>query len=327
MDTIVMFDTSQGSDNLGDYIIMESIFSEMKHIFAGKYLLRYPTHLPLRHLYNTRGGQGLVTKNIARADYKFIGGTNIIKKSLRTLNPIWNINTFDVPQYEGCITIGCGLERTFTEVNRYTQSIYQRIFSKQYIHSVRDERTKVFFENLGLRAINTGCAVMWGLTPEHCQAIPRTKADSVVFTLTDYEMNPVLDQVLIDTLKRAYSNVFFWPQGPGDYAYFKSLEHIEGIRTVNPTIEDFAALLDTQIDYIGTRLHGGIYALRHKCRSIILTVDERMRNINENCCLPLLEREDIGQLLQKIHSAFDTDVQINTAGIRQWKEQFGFYDT
>lgn len=90
-----------------------------------------------------------------------------------------------------------------------------------YYHSVRDERSKRYVEDvLGLKAINTGCVTMWALTPDFCAQIPAKKADNVVFTLTARAKANPRDQMLIDTLKREYDRVSFWIQGDKDEAYF-----------------------------------------------------------------------------------------------------------
>ncbi|MEI3046520.1 MAG: polysaccharide pyruvyl transferase family protein [Romboutsia timonensis] len=64
--------------------------------------------------------------------------------------------------------------------------MYSKILSKNYIHSVRDERTKRFVEELGYKAINTGCPTMWKFNDEFCKEVPTKKSDKVIFTLTDY---------------------------------------------------------------------------------------------------------------------------------------------
>ena len=38
---------------------------------------------------------------------------------------------------------------------------------------------------------------MWGLTNEHCQDIPKTKSENVVFTLIDYNKDIINDYELI----------------------------------------------------------------------------------------------------------------------------------
>lgn len=37
------------------------------------------------------------------------------------------------------------------------------------------KKTKVFLEEMGFKAWNTGCPTLWGLTPEFCTEIPSKK--------------------------------------------------------------------------------------------------------------------------------------------------------
>ena len=77
------------------------------------------------------------------------------------------------------------------------------------------------------------------------------------------------------------------------------------------------------IDYVGTRLHAGISALSKCHRTIIISIDNRARNIGKDTGLPIVEREDIETLLQqKIYSEFVTDLRIPIDNIKQWKNQF-----
>ena len=44
---ILMFDTSLGTQNIGDYIIMDSINSEMKYLIEDSFVARFSTHTPI----------------------------------------------------------------------------------------------------------------------------------------------------------------------------------------------------------------------------------------------------------------------------------------
>ncbi len=44
---ILMFDTSLGTQNIGDYIIMDSINSEMKYLIEDSFIARFSTHTPI----------------------------------------------------------------------------------------------------------------------------------------------------------------------------------------------------------------------------------------------------------------------------------------
>lgn len=103
--------------------------------------------------------------------------------------------------------------------------MYRKILSDKYIHSVRDQHTyKYVVDELGLKAINTGCATMWGLDKEHCSFIKESKSNNVVFTLTDYARDMDLDLYMINLLTEVYENVYFWPQGSEDFNYLSELD-------------------------------------------------------------------------------------------------------
>lgn len=322
MNNCVIFDTSYGSFNMGDYIINECANKELEKVFNSNFCVRIGTHTPVAHSYQLCKKRKPV-QFINNAKYKFIIGTNIVKTSLIWPWPDWNVNIFNCSPYKNTILVGVGLSGNKKKANFYTRCMYKKMFSKDYIHSTRDERTKVFLEKLGFKAINTGCPTMWALTSDFCKKIPKSKSQNVVFTLTDYGMNKELDQKLIDILVRNYKNVYIWIQGSNDYDYFKSFNNIDNIKIVSPNVSSYHNFLESNdVDYVGTRLHAGIYALRHCRRTIILAIDNRARDMKETYNLNILEREKIDELDSIINSEFETNIKINTDNINRWKSQF-----
>ena len=79
---------------------------------------------------------------------------------------------------------------------------------------------------------------------------------------------------------------------------------------------------DKSVDYVGTRLHAGIYALRHKVRSIIIAIDNRARDMSKTYSLNTIDRNNIDELSKMINSDFKTNIKINTKEIEKWKSQF-----
>ena len=77
------------------------------------------------------------------------------------------------------------------------------------------------------------------------------------------------------------------------------------------------------IDYVGTRLHAGMFALQHQVRTIILAIDNRTRDINASYHLQVVERSQIRkELAAKINSDFATAITIRQANIDKWLSQF-----
>lgn len=325
MKKIVLFDPSYGTSNQGDLIINEAVMKEMKFLFSNNYLVRYSTHSPLMHLHQLLK-KNFISRNCEPSYLKFLGGSNIFKHDLFRYTLDWNINIFTKHLYQNTVSIGGGSEGNPMTMNWYTRHIYKTILSKEYAHSTRDEKTKAFLESLGLRAINTGCPTTWSLTGAHCRMIPSAKSKDVVFTLTDYSMDPKKDQELIDILIKNYRNVFFWIQGTEDLDYFNTFKNIESIKLVSPNVEAYGELLSRgDVDYVGTRLHAGIYAMQHKVRSIILIIDNRTRDMKSSYGLNAIERNDINQLETMIKSDFKTDIRIDEEKINLWKRQFENY--
>lgn len=320
MENIILLDTSVGSLNKGDDIIMRCARYQLADVTRNKFVLTLPTHVPPFHWYQVI--RRSYAQNIYRnAQYKFVCGTNLLTMDMLTRFPQWNINLFNCEPLKESILVGVGAGKGNT-ITSYTKRLYKKVLSHKYIHSVRDERTKRFLEEMGFDVINTGCATMWSLTPELCKEIPTHKSESVIFTLTDYSKDPSKDQLLIDVLNRNYKKVYFWVQGPGDLSYFKTLNHIQNIIVVSPSVDEYEAILKTDVDFIGTRLHAGIFALRHKKRAIIIAIDERARGMNETYNLNTIDRNDMSKLEKMINSEMITDVKVNFEHVKRWLSQF-----
>ena len=321
MRNILILDTSVASQNKGDDIIMECCRKELEFILKANFEYTLPTHVSPFHWYQVWRNSYRI-QSYANCELKFIGGSNILCKDLLTHYPQWNINWFNCKPLMGCIGVGVGAG-SGDKSNWYTRKMYQRVLSHDYYHSVRDERTKAYLESLGLKAINTGCVTMWMLTPEFCKTIPASKSDKVVFTLTRRPQRDQRNQFLIDTLKDNYQEVFFWPQGISDYEYLHQFNHIDGIKILPASKKAYDEFLtDNATDYVGTRLHGGVYAMRHGRRAIIIAIDERAREINASNHLNCIDINDLSSLPDYLNSVIETRVMMDFDSINKWKEQF-----
>lgn len=322
MRNILLLDTSVGSQNKGDDIIMECVCKELEPLLKNNFEYTLPTHVSPFHWYQV-WRNSLRVRSYANCDFKFVGGTNILAKNMLTHYPQWNINLFNCAPLTGSVLVGAGAGAG-DKRNWYTRKLYRKVLSHDFYHSCRDERTKIYVEQeLGLKAIHTGCVTMWMLTPDFCKQIPENKSERVVFTLTagGYDER---DQILIDTLRSCYKEIYFWPQGMYDYDYLQKYKNIEDLRILpaqKKAYDDFLTQNDT--DYVGTRLHGGVYAMRHKRRSIIIAIDERAREINKANNLICIEKNEIkSQLAILINSNFPTKIAMDYDAINRWKAQF-----
>ncbi|MDO4492011.1 MAG: polysaccharide pyruvyl transferase family protein [Lachnospiraceae bacterium] len=324
MNNILLLDTSIGSVNQGDEIINLSIQKNWKSLFLDNYVMRLASHTPLytplqAFLYKKR----LSVFN--NADYKFLCGTNALYTNMLRPLPNWNINLFNCGLAKGTVCLGAGIGMNSKKVNWYTRALFNKVLSHDYVHSVRDERTKEFLESLGFKAENTGCPTLWGLTPEHCSRIPAKKGERVVFTLTYYNRDEKNDTAMIDILLKNYSEVYFWPQCYKDLEYLHSLTQSERITVITPNVAGYDAVLNVPgTDYVGNRLHGGIFALQHGCRAIIIAIDHRAIQMNENYSFECMGREDIPDSLeQRLNEEWETAISgLDFEKIEKWKSQF-----
>ena len=128
---------------------------------------------------------------------------------------------------------------------------------------------------------------------------------------------------MIDTIKKNYSKVYFWIQGDSDLAYFNKFKNTDNIQLVSPNLNAYERVLNKEeIDYIGTRLHGGIYAMQHKKRAIIIAIDERAKEIHKGNNLNCLSINEMDQLENMINSEFETKINMPFEEIERWKAQF-----
>lgn len=263
---------------------------------------------------------------LGKSNYKFILGSNLI---VGDLNPIihlkqWNLTPLTLPNIKNAILIGVGAQQYNQKFTFLTKISYKWLFKGNTLHSVRDSYTEKLLKNIGIdNVINTGCPTMWSLTPTLCTLIPSKKAKEAVLTLTDYKPNPERDNHIIEVLKHDYSKVFFWPQGHRDYSYFKTLKKTNEIEIINPHLSDYDNFLKKhEVDFIGTRLHGGIRALQHKRRSIIIGIDNRATELNRDFNLPVVNQENISNLSKIINSNFKTEIILPKTNIQTFLSQF-----
>ncbi len=314
MKKIIRYNPSLTTMNMGDFVIFDSIKTQMGELFEDAFNVDVSTHLPISYIF---------TRLLTKADYKFVCGTNLLMGKLNGIFRQWDINIFNAKRLGPAILIGAGWWQYNNKPNGYTKRVYKKILSTEYMHSVRDTYTEKMLRSMGFtNVICTACPTMWALTKEHCAEIPKDKAKNVITTLTDYNQDIVRDARMLEILKENYDKVYLWIQGGNDYEYFKSL-NIDGITLVPPALEKYdEILMGGDIDYVGSRLHGGIRALQKKVRTIILGVDNRAKEKHKDFNLKVIEREDVESLPELIRSSFETDINIPIENINKWKSQF-----
>lgn len=318
MKKIVLYNPSISSMNLGDEIIYDGVKKALKPILSDSFVVNVSTHLPVSFFY---------ARMLEKADMKFVCGTNLLRNYFRFYSKQWDINLLNIKKLSPCVLVGVGWHKDTCRLSPYTAYLYKTILDKNKLHSVRDSYTKERLKELGFtNVINTGCPTMWDLTPEFCKDIPTKKSNEVVFTLTDYNKDKEKDLLVIDELKKAYDKVYIWLQGLNDYDYAKKLGVLDRVELIEPSLSAYDNFLDTHdVEYIGTRLHGGIRALQHKKRTMILAVDGRALAKKEDFNLPVVERASLNEeILQNvIYGERDTKIVIPQEEITLWKKSVG----
>lgn len=312
---ISLFEPRISSENIGDHIIQDYCMSIFKDIFGESMFVSIPTRSKLtKRNYS----------HIKSSDFSFVCGTNLLASNMRKRKQ-WDIDLKDTLYIKQAVLFGVGWWQYQETPDLYTKSLLKRILSNNLLHSVRDSYTENQLKSIGItNVVNTACPTMWDLSPEFCKTIPTTKSKNVVTTLTNYNKNPDSDKAFLDVLLRNYDRVYVWLQAIEDYSYTKSLVNNSRVHYVAPTLSEYDALLNSaDIEYVGTRLHGGIRALNNRKRSIILAVDNRATEISKDTNLIVLQRDEDHQKLEVIiNSEFETSIVLPEKNINKWKSQF-----
>lgn len=310
---ISVFDTTIGSYNLGNDIIMDSVYTELSQLFPNS---QYYKLAPMDIGFHTRGC-------IAKSDLVFFGGTNSLNANMLKYKQ-WDLklrNTFGV---RNVILLGLGWwQYENTPVSPYTKYLLRKALSKNYLHSVRDNYTLEKLKSIGINSINTGCPTLWRITNDTIEGIPAERQKCVVFTLTDYNQNEVRDSLLIKTCLENYDELICFPQGMGDINYVEKLGFKNYVTFLRPRLDDFRRKLESGgIDYIGTRLHAGILALQHSCHAIIIGIDNRAAEMRKDFGLPVVDSVEIGSLNNLIQDRIPINIKVPLSEIEKWKGQF-----
>ncbi|MCM1270057.1 MAG: polysaccharide pyruvyl transferase family protein [Ruminococcus flavefaciens] len=325
MATGIIFDTAICTSNLGDEIILDAICRNMKEVFDNNFMLRLSTHSSnFSFMQMMRNNKKI--NYCLNAEYKFVCGTNLIsQKRVGKINTQWQIHPYEIPIFRNSILVGAGTTDGSEKVDFYAKYLYKKVLSDKYMHSVRDELTKRVIESLGFKAINTGCPTLWELTPEHCREIKRSKSENCIITVSGYadQKDASVDQVFVDIVKKNYNKIYAWIQTTEDEKYLYSLKETENIEKIYSLSKYREILRNGNVDYIGTRLHGGVFAMQNKVRSVVISIDHRAEGFHEKNNIPIIRRKNVESNLERIiHSDFETKIINDYDAINKFKSQF-----
>lgn len=310
----VLLDTAMDSDNLGDSIIMENCLLQLSACLGTGALAHVPTHrIP------TEAEEEILEASCR----KILCGTNILSGHMRSYG-LWRLGA-EVAPYRNTTLMGVGFDSTEASFDGYTKELFHTILSKEGWHSVRDSFSEKTLKAMGIsNVLNTGCPTMWELTPQHCRSIPTGKAGNVVCTVTDYNRDVQNDKAMLDILLSSYHKVYLWLQGRDDLEYIRALGYADRVELIESALEAYDGVLAREdLDYVGTRLHAGIRALRKGHRSLIISIDNRAACISADTGLPILQREDVPfALRERLCGTIETKITLPWENIELWKIQF-----
>lgn len=315
MKTISVLDTAITSSNLGNQIIMDSVYEIIDDLFPCDFLYSLPWEGPV---------SGAAHRYLRKSEYVFFGGTNSLSSHILLYKQM-SFRFRDLIRFNDLTLLGMGWWQYQGKPDMLTRLFLGRLLSKKNLHSVRDEYTKQMLSDVGIaNVVNTCCPTTWKLTETHCLSIPKRKSENVLLTLTDYNKSRESDGRLIDTLLDSYKNVYYWIQGADDLAYIQSFDKHKGrIVIIPPSLKKYDEHLEYEdCDYIGTRLHAGIRAIQKKKRALILAVDNRAVEISKDVNLHITPRDDISGIQGFISGNYETKLKIPFEEIDRWKAQF-----
>lgn len=308
-----VFDTAIGSDNLGDHIIMDSVWDVIREILPDAVISKTPSHRRAT-LAELRAGK--------KCALSIVGGTNILKSHM-LVRGNWRITPLDYLYWRNVVLLGVGWQQYGGEADAATRLFFKSVLSRTHLQSVRDMHTHGKLHRHVPTAIYTACPTMWELDEQRCRRIAVRKARNVVFAVTYYRPAPAQDRRVFEILKSRYDKVFFWPQQERDIPYLRDLGIADQVVPIKPDVRHYNDVLaDGDVDFVGARLHGGIRALQRGRRAMIIPVDNRAIELGKSTFLPTVSRDDPDAIVRWIDNPAPTRVVLPTDAIRQWKAQF-----
>lgn len=305
---ITLLDPSIHSANVGDQIIRQEVDAALRGLLEVGEVL--PTQRPLTKRQRTIADD---------SDLAIVGGTNLLSSNMPWYRQ-WKIDPLSARSLKNKVVLmGVGWWQYQEEPNAYTRWLLGTVLSRDHVHSVRDEYTKNRLTKLGFDVVNTACPTMWNLTSVSPQGGAR--ASTCIVTLTDYNRDREEDQWLIDLVSSLYDQVLIWAQSARDVEYAGSLKG--DFAVIEPTLAAYQeALSATHVDYIGTRLHGGIRAFNSGAWGIIVAVDNRAIEIGKDTGLPVFARGDRKHIEEAVKQRAAHGVRLPVENIQRWVSQF-----
>ncbi|MCS5735573.1 polysaccharide pyruvyl transferase family protein [Herbiconiux daphne] len=304
--SVVVVDPGMTSTNLGDQIISDAVHREFVTPLAkvADKVTVIPMHGPLTE--ESR-------QAIRDADEVVVSGTNLLSNHMR-FRTSWEWPRSDIELAKGKLTVfGAGWWQYQVGAIDLVTARWMKAMSDGRTWGVRDKYSASRLKAAGLNAEHISCPTLWRVTS---QTLPSSET-RVIATFTDYNQDPLADRRLVELLESRYE-VLYWPQGPGDRKYIESIAP-EGAQFIEPSLAAFDSELQKPGSaYVGLRLHGGIRALQYGVPSLILSIDNRAREISRSVGLFSPSRHSFRDIEMALEGHESMPIQLPSKAIDEW---------
>ena len=317
---ICLLDPSIASTNIGDDIIVDSCKEILVEIFPETQLISIPTQDVI----------GRISRRLLKTSKaNIILGTNVFSSKLFFYRQLrWNIK--DLISKYSLITMGIGWWQYQDEIDFPSRYIYRRLLNRKCLLSTRDNYSKRMLEKIGFsNIVNTSCPTMWSI-PLGKEIHKNNFFNKGLLTFTDYSRDIKKD---LEILKKAFSiskELFFFPQAPTDLSYLKELINLTELplpKLINASSDSLKNFYEGgDCCYIGTRLHAGLLAARYNIPCLIIAIDNRVKEIFDDCKLDYIERKDY-KFTFKLRKKFPEILlpTLDNDSINKWKLELKKY--
>ena len=211
---ISICDTSICDDNLGNEIIMDSVYKIINEVFTDGFFIK------LQYLENYND---FSKRHLKESKYVIFGGTNALTSNMNKYSQM-GFKFKDTFYCKNLVLLGVGWWQYQNPPNLYTKLFLNRLLHSNVIHSVRDNYTKNYLKKIGIKnVVNTCCPSLWTIDQNSLYEKSKFKSSNVITTITDYNKNQDAEKSFINLLSKKYKHCYLWLQGAGDKDYFNSL--------------------------------------------------------------------------------------------------------
>lgn len=312
--SIAVLDPAITTRNSGDNIIAQASITEILSLFPDHFYTTIPTHEKI----SVRSW-----RIINQSEHTILAGSNILTRNM-VFDRGWRLSPVDTIFVSNIVSLATGWRSYGNKKAPVGTRVLRRALKTDAIHSVRDEHSKQGLLEAGVEnVVNTGCVTMWRLDLDALAALPTKMGKSVITTINEAKRSPA-DQHMVDLLCKLYEKVYIWPQGVYDLEYCHELSQGRA-EVIGQSLEAYDNILRTvpDLDYVGNRLHGGIRALQHKVRTLVVAIDNRATEIGRDTNLPVIARDAVmDELEDRITNPQKIEIKLPYGEIEKWRSQF-----